>query len=470
MQTKTVTISPVEMAEQMAFCAQIAAQNAQLPRAPLALVSTYGCQQNEADSERLRGYLAEMGYAFTHEAAEADLVIFNTCAVREHAEQRVLGNVGALTHTKRANPNQIICLCGCMMQQAQVAEKVKQSYHHVDLVFGPNALWRFPSLLLQLLQEGGRIFDADVAPDAVVEGVPLRREGGIRAWVSVMYGCNNFCSYCIVPYVRGRERSRASGEIFAEVKALVGEGYKEITLLGQNVNSYGKDLAEGHDFAWLLEQVNAISGDFVLRFMTSHPKDATPRLFAAMARCEKVAPQLHLPFQAGNDRVLAAMNRGYTRAQYLALVEELRRALPNVVLTSDIIVGFPGETTAEFEDTLRVLEAVRFDALFTFIYSPRTGTPAAELPDPLPKVEKSANFQRLLDVQNKISAEKQAEYVGKTLRCLVDGTGSDARNNLTARTLGGRLVHLCGPENLVGQYANLRITSASTWALFGELA
>ena len=286
-----------------------------------------------------------------------------------------------------------------------------------------------------------------------------------------MYGWNNFCSYCIVPYVRGRERSRQPEDILAEVRALAAEGYKDITLLGQNVNSYGKDLGrEGVDFAWLLEQVNAVPGDFLIRFMTSHPKDASERLFDVMAKCEKVAPHLHLPFQAGNDRVLKAMNRGYTREHYLGLIAALRQRIPDIVLTSDIIVGFPGETTEEFEDTLKVLEAVRFDALFTFIYSPREGTPAARMPDPMSKEEKAANFQRLVDLQNAISAEKQAAYVGRTMRCLVDVLSDDPRHNLNARTAGGRLVHFSGDESLLGQYVDLKITDSSTWALFGELA
>lgn len=350
-----------------------------------------------------------------------------------------------------------------------MAEKIKHSFRHVDLVFGPHALWRFPELLWRIQTRRGRIFDRNDEPGSIAEGIPVRREGTVRAWVSIMYGCDNFCSYCVVPYVRGRERSRSPEDILQEARALAEAGYKEINLLGQNVNSYGKDLGGGTDFAWLLEQVNAIPGDFLIRFMTSHPKDASPRLFDVMARCAKVAPQLHLPFQAGNDRVLEAMNRRYTSAHYLALVGELRARIPHIVLTSDVIVGFPGETSGEFEDTLRLLEAVRFDALFTFIYSPREGTPAASLPDPMPKEEKQRNFQRMVDLQNQISAEKQAAYVGKTMRCLIDGLSDDPRHNLNARTAGGRLVHLTGDGAMVGTFLDLKITGASTWALFGEL-
>ena len=471
MNQNTTRISPEEIARQKDFCAQIRAMNAALPTRPLAYVDTYGCQQNEADSERLRGYLSEMGYDFTADETAADVIILNTCAIREHAEQRVFGNLGALVHAKRDHPGQIICVCGCMAQESHVSARIKQSFRHVDLVFGTHALWRFPELLWRIHTRRGRIFDTPDEPGSIAEGIPVRREGKVKAWVSIMYGCNNFCSYCIVPYVRGRERSRQPEDILSEVRQLAGEGYKDITLLGQNVNSYGRDLGrEGGDFAWLLEQVNAVPGDFLIRFMTSHPKDATERLFETMARCEKVAPALHLPFQAGNDRVLQVMNRRHTIAAYLEKVRALRALIPDIVLTSDVIVGFPGETTEEFEDTLKVLEEVRFDALFTFIYSPRKGTPAAEMPDPLSKEEKAANFQRLVDLQNAISAEKQAAYVGKTLRCLVDVLSDDPRHNLNARTAGGRLVHFSGDEALLGQYVDLRITDASTWALFGELA
>ena len=467
----TTRIDPADIARQRDFCAQIRERNAALPAPPLAFVDTYGCQQNEADSERIRGFLSEMGYGFTKEEAQADVIVINTCAIREHAEQRVLGNVGALVHEKKAHPGQILCLCGCMVQEPHNVEKLRQSFRHVDLVFGPHALWRFPELLWRVLTRRGRIFDTPDEAGSIAEGLPVRREGTVKAWVSIMYGCNNFCSYCIVPYVRGRERSRRPEDILSEVRELSQAGYRDITLLGQNVNSYGKDLGlPGVDFAWLLEQVNAVPGDFLIRFMTSHPKDASERLFDTMAACEKVAPHLHLPFQAGNDRVLRAMHRGYTREHYLELIRSLRARIPDIVLTSDVIVGFPGETTEEFEDTLKVLEAVEFDALFTFIYSPRKGTPAAELPDPLSKEEKAANFQRLVDLQNAISARKQAAYVGKTMRCLVDVLSEDPRHNLNARTAGGRLVHFSGDEALLGQFVDLKITDASTWALFGELA
>ena len=470
MNKTTTVISQEQIERQLDFCAQIQQRNAAAYRTPLAFVDTYGCQQNEADSERIRGYFARMGYAFTQDENEADAIVINTCAVREHAEDRVLGNVGALVHTKRRRPGQIICLCGCMMQQPHMVEKIKASYRHVDLVFGPHALWKFPELFWRVLSRRGRVFDSQDEPGAIAEGIPVVRQSAVKAWVSIMYGCNNFCTYCIVPYVRGRERSRAPEEILAEVEQLAAQGYKDITLLGQNVNSYGKDLEQDVDFAWLLEQVNAIPGEFLIRFMTSHPKDATERLFDTMARCEKVAPVIHLPVQAGNDRVLAAMNRGYTYDSYLAKVKALRARIPDIVLTSDVIVGFPGETTEEFEDTLRLVREVEYDALFTFLYSPRKGTPAARLDDPMPMEEKAANFQRLVDAQNEISHRKHQAYVGRVVRCLVDGESGDPRNNLSARTPGNRLVHLSGDPALVGRYVDLRITDATTWALFGELA
>ena len=465
---QTPTIPPAEITRQLALCDQIRALLEQTPGQKLAYVDTYGCQQNEADSERLRGYLARMGYAFSDTEEGADLVLVNTCAIREHAEHRVFGNVGALSHTKRRHPGQVICVCGCMARQDHVAQRLKQSFPYVDLVFGPQLLWQFPQLLLEKLTTGKRVFATQDVPGAVAEGIPVVRQDSRKAWVSIMYGCNNFCTYCIVPYVRGRERSRQPEDILAEVRELAAAGYKDITLLGQNVNSYGKDLDRGVDFAWLLEQVNAIPGDFLIRFMTSHPKDAGERLFDTMAACEKVAPVLHLPFQSGSSRVLQAMHRGYTREHYLDLVAQLRARIPDIVLTSDVIVGFPGETQEEFEETLSLIEEVGFDALFTFIFSPRRGTPAEKLDDPMPKEQKNANFQRLLQRQNQISGEKHQAYVGKTLRCLVDGQGEDGR--LTARTAGGRLVHLTADPAVLGTWQQVHITGASTWALFGELA
>ena len=460
-------IAPAQIAAQETIAARLRERFTAGGKTPLALVDTYGCQQNESDSERIRGYLAEMGFGFTADEFAADIVVINTCAVREHAEMRVLGNVGALNHSKKAKPEQIICICGCMVQQPHMADKLKHSYPIVNLVFGPHELWRFPELLEQTLLRKKRLFAVAPGDGSIAEGEPRQREGWPKAWLSVMYGCNNFCSYCVVPYVRGRERSRQPEAVVEEARALVAAGYRDITLLGQNVNSYGRDLGGGTDFSALLRMVNAIPGDFRIRFMTSHPKDATEALFRAMAECGKCSHHLHLPVQAGNDRVLKEMNRGYTAGQYLEKVALARRYMPDLVLTTDIIVGFPGETDAEFEDTLRLVETVGYDAMFTFIYSPRVGTRAAALPDPMTREEKQRNFDRLLALANAISAEKHAAYVGTVQRVLVDGLSREA-GMLSSRTMNGRLVHLPGDETMIGQLVEVQITGSNTWALSGE--
>ena len=469
MERKNVVLSDGDMARQREFTEKIKDLHIQRGKAVRALVDTFGCQQNVADSQHIMGMLEAMGCEFVTEPAEADIIVLNTCAIRDHAEKRVYGNLGALTHTKKANPEQIICLCGCMAQRPEVAEKVRQSYRHVDLVFGPQALWKFPELLYQVYTRRGRVFSVENEHGSIAEGMPVVREGCTRAWVSIMYGCNNFCSYCIVPYVRGRERSRDPEQIIAEVRQLAAEGYKEITLLGQNVNSYGKDLGTGYDFADLLAALDEISGDYLIRFMSSQPKDASFKLFDTMARCSHVAKQLHLPVQSGSDRVLRAMNRPYDKARYLELITYARKVMPELVLTSDVIIGFPGETEAEAMETVALVEQVRFDALFTFIFSPRPGTPAAKLDDPVPRAEKQVWFDRLCDAQNKISEEIHAQYVGRTLRCLIDGQSDDSRWPLTARTAGGRLVHLVGDASAIGNYHDVKITDSNTWALFGEM-
>ena len=393
----------------------------------------------------------------------------NTCAVREHAEMRVLGNVGALNHTKKNKPEQIIAVCGCMVQQQHMAEKIKKSYPVVDLVFGPHELWRFPELLKQVMEKHKRVFAADKSDGVMAEGIPQRRDGSVKAWLSIMYGCNNFCSYCVVPYVRGRERSRCPEDVVAEARELVEAGYKDITLLGQNVNSYGRDLGLDVDFSDLICMINDIPGEFLIRFMTSHPKDATEKLFRTMAECEKCAHQLHLPVQSGNDRILKVMNRNYDSAKYIAQVELARSYMPDLVLTTDIIVGFPGETEEEFEDTIKLVEKVRYDAMFTFIYSKRVGTPAAEMPDPYTREDKQRHFDRLTEVANRISGEKHKEYEGKTVKVLVDGETGKEEYNLSSRTNGGRLVHLRGDKSLIGQFIQVKIVSSNTWALYGEI-
>ena len=467
MNTKTTVISQAQLDSQFAYCDKIAALWAAQGRTPTAYVETYGCQQNEADSEKLRGYLTQSGYAIVQEAEGADVVVMNTCAIREHAEQRVFGNLGALTHTKRRHPEQKIFLCGCMAGETKVSDRIKHSYPHVDGVFSTHHLWQFPEILHNVLTVKKRQFYIADEPGSIAEGIPQVRDSRLKAWVSIMYGCNNFCTYCIVPYVRGRERSRQPEDILAECRDLIGSGVKEITLLGQNVNSYGKDLSCGMDFADLLAAIAQIPGDFLIRFMTSHPRDASKKLFDTMAKYDKIAKQLHLPFQSGSSRVLKAMNRHYNREKYLEAVNYAKSVMPELVLTSDVIVGFPGETEEEFEETISLIQQVHYDSLFTFIFSPRHGTPAASMEDPTPKEEKNRRFDKLCAVQNSISVEIHEAYVGKKLRCLVDGRDKEL---LTARTEGGRLVRFAGCDSLIGTYQTLTITGATTWSLTGVLA
>ena len=467
MNTKTTLISQAQLEDQFAYCDKIAALWQQEGRIPSAYVETYGCQQNEADSEKLRGYLTQSGYTIIQQAEGADVVVMNTCAIREHAEQRVFGNLGALTHTKRRHPEQKIFLCGCMAGETKVSQRIRQSYPHVDGVFSTHHLWQFPEILYNVLTQKKRQFYVADEPGSIAEGIPQVRDSQLKAWVSIMYGCNNFCTYCIVPYVRGRERSRQPEDILRECRELIATGCKDITLLGQNVNSYGKDLEGGMDFADLLAAIARLPGEFLIRFMTSHPRDAGKKLFDTMAAYPKIARQLHLPFQSGSSRVLKAMNRHYDREKYLEAVNYAKSVMPDLVLTSDVIVGFPGETEEEFEETISLIQQVHYDALFTFIFSPRTGTPAASMDDPTPKEEKNRRFDRLCAVQNAISEQIHQTYIGKTLRCLVDGQDKEL---LTARTEGGRLVRFAGCGSLIGTFQNITITGATTWSLTGDLA
>ena len=467
MGAKTTVISQEQLEAQYAFCDKIENYWHQAGRTPKAYVETYGCQQNEADSQTLRGLLSQCGYEIAQEAEGADVVIMNTCAIREHAEQRVFGNLGALTHTKRRHPEQKIFLCGCMAGQTEAVERIRKSYPHVNGVFSTYHLWQFPELLYRVLTEKKRQFFVQDEAGSIAEGLPMLRDNTLKSWVSIMYGCNNFCTYCIVPYVRGRERSRKPQDILEECKALIASGCKEITLLGQNVNSYGKDLDCGVDFADLLAQIASLDGDFLVRFMTSHPRDASTKLFDTMAQYPKIAKQLHLPFQSGSSRVLKAMNRHYDRETYLSKVEYAKKVMPDLVLTSDVIVGFPGETEEDFQETMSLIRQVRYDALFTFIFSPRPGTPAAKMEDPTPAGEKNRRFDELCALQNSISEKLHRAYVGKTMRCLVDG--QEDGNLLTALTEGGRLVRFSGDPALIGSYRNLEITGSTTWSLTGSL-
>lgn len=437
---------------------------------PLACVVTYGCQQNIADSEHIKGMLEAMGYGFTEDRLEAKLIIFNTCAVREHAEDRVFGNVGALKSYKLDNPDVVIALCGCMMQQQHIADKIKQSFPFVDLVFGTHVVYKVPQLIYTALTRKKRVFELPDVDGVIAEGIPVKRDNDKKAWLPIMYGCNNFCSYCIVPYVRGRERSREVDDVIAEFKQLVDEGYREITLLGQNVNSYGKDLEPRVSFSQLLRMLNDLEGDFRIRFMTSHPKDCTKELIETMAQCDKVATHLHLPFQSGNDRVLKAMNRSYTREKYLSLINYAKELMGDELsITSDIIVGFPGETYEEFCDTLSLVEEIKATSLFTFIYSPRVGTPAAEMDDPVPYEEKSKWMRELLALQERISGEQMALHRGKTFKCFVYGKGKQGDNYLAARTDGNLIIEFVGDERLIGSFQKIKVTEPLTYVMLGEL-
>ena len=437
-------------------------------RSPLAFVHTYGCQGNVSDSERIKGMLREMGYGFTGEKSEADFVLFNTCAVREHAEDRVFGNVGALKPVKEEKREMIVALCGCMMQQAHVAEKIRKSYPFVNLVFGTFAIGRFPELMYRTLRGGKRVFDLEENGGVIAEGLPVCRDSSFKSWLPIMYGCNNFCTYCIVPYVRGRERSRRPEDVLNEAREIIAGGAKEITLLGQNVNSYGKGSGDGVDFPKLLKMINDLPGDFRIRFMTSHPKDCTPELLDTMAACEKAARHLHLPFQSGSDRILKEMHRGYTAEKYLSLIDYARKVMPDISLTSDVIVGFPGETYEDFLLTKKLVEEVRFTSLFTFIFSPRKGTKAAEMPDPVPYAEKSRWFTELLRTQEEIAAKRNAGTVGQTYRVLVEDVTKDG-SALTGRTGGNVNIDFPGSPELIGTFRTVRVTNAKNWVLTGEL-
>ena len=434
---------------------------------PKAFVHTYGCQGNVSDGERLKGMLYEMGYSFTESPENADLVLYNTCAIREHAEDRVFGNVGALKQLKKSNPDLIIALCGCMTQQKTVAEKLKNSYPFVDLVFGTHVSHKLPEFIYKCLCTGKRVIDITDSDGNIVEGLPIKRDGTFRAWIPVMYGCNNFCSYCIVPYVRGRERSRDFDAVLSEVRDVVAQGYKEITLLGQNVNSYNKDLSEDKRFPALLRAINDIEGDFIIRFMTSHPRDCTYELLDAMAECDKVAKHLHLPFQSGNDRVLKEMNRHYDRKRYLELIDYAYSRMPELSVTSDVIVGFPGETYEEFKDTLSLIEKVKYTSLFTFIFSPRPGTKAYSMPDPVDRKEKGVWFKELTDLQEKIAGERTASMKDRVYRVLVEGEAK-GEGMLSGRTEGNVIIEFPGENELIGSFVNVKVTNPRTWIVYGE--
>ena len=436
---------------------------------PKAFVHTYGCQGNVADGERLLGMLEQMGYSFCESPEEADLVLYNTCAIREHAEDRVFGNVGALKPIKKQKPDMIIALCGCMMQQQSVADRIKKSFPFVDLVFGTHVSYKLPEFMYRVLCTGKRVFDITGNDGNIVEGLPVKREGTLRAWIPIMYGCNNFCSYCIVPYVRGRERSRDFDDVMKEVREVIAAGYKEITLLGQNVNSYNKDLDESKRFPALLKAISELEGDFIVRFMTSHPRDCTKELLDVMASSDKIAKHLHLPFQSGNDRVLSEMNRHYDREKYLSLIDYAYKVMPELSITSDVIVGFPGETYEEFCDTLSLIERVKYTSLFTFIFSARPGTKAYSMADPVSREEKGKWFKELTDLQERIAGERTANMKGKTYRVLVEGTAK-GEGMLSGRTGGNIIIEFPGDESLIGKFIDVTVTNPRTWIVYGEIA
>ena len=420
---------------------------------PIAYIHTYGCQQNVADGERIKGMLSQAGFEFEDKPDNADFILYNTCAVREHAEDRVFGNVGALKNLKAKYPRTLIALCGCMMEQKHIAERMYKSFPYVGLVFGTHALHLFPELLYKALTGSKRVYLRDNDDNMVHEGIPLRRDGSFKGWLPIMYGCNNFCTYCIVPYVRGRERSREKDIIISEAEQMIRSGYKDITLLGQNVNSYGKNLKDGVSFAELIKTIDDIDGDYWLRFMTSHPKDCTKELIDTIAQSKHISKHLHLPFQSGSDRILKAMNRHYD---------------PDVSLTSDVIVGFPGETYEDFKETLSLIREVEYTSLFTFIYSPRVGTPAAAMDDPIPASEKSKWFKELLDVQEEIASKRCASMVGTVQKVLIEGEKGKG-NILNARTSGNIIVEAEGSPELVGTFQNVEVTKAGNWILKGKI-
>ena len=466
MERENVLIPQADLDRQREFEEKIRGLFAAREAHPAACVDTFGCQQNVADGQKLMGMLADSGFTFTEDPKEADLVILNTCAVREHAEERVFGNLGILTHTKKENPEQVICLCGCMAQEERVSQRVKESYRHVDLVFGPHALWKFPELLWQVYETRKRVFAVDNEDGTIAEGIPVVREKGVKAWVSIMYGCNNFCSYCIVPYVRGRERSRDPQCVLQEVRELVAAGYKDITLLGQNVNSYGNDLDLDYHFPDLLEDIDKIPGEYLIRFMSSHPKDATNHLFDVMAKCSHVAKQLHLPFQSGNDRVLKEMNRlfdvmakcshvakqlhlpvqsgsdrilkemnrHYTVAQYMDLVNYAKEKIPGVTFSSDIIVGFPGETEEDFRESYAFAEEIGFAKIHVFPYSTKRGTPAAARKDQLLNAVKSERSHTLIQLSDRMAADFLADAVGTDAEVLYERAVGEASMKGIPRT------------------------------------
>ena len=463
----TTKVTAAETAAQKEYAEKVRELNSARELPPIAHVHSFGCQQNVSDGEKIKGMLAMMGYGFSDSADGADLVLFNTCAVRENAEDRVFGNLGALKHNKKLKPDMLIGVCGCMVQQEHITERIKKSFPYVDMVFGTHVLHTLPQLIYEALTTHKRQISIPQMDGVIAEGIPLRRESKLKASIPIMYGCNNFCTYCIVPYVRGRERSRDPEEIVREAEQLVADGYKELLLLGQNVNSYGR--GTDVDFPELLRRINAIPGEFKISYMSSHPKDATHELIDTIAECEKVTRHFHLPVQSGSSRILKLMNRSCTREHYLELINYAKEHIPDVALTSDIIVGFPGETYEDFQETLSLIREVKYDSLFTFIYSPRKGTKAAEMPDPISQEEKGRWFRELLEVQGEIGCSSYHDYIGRTMRVLCEGPGRTRDGCLTGKSIQNIIVDFDGDKSLIGSFVDVKITDALNWALIGEL-
>lgn len=431
-------------------------------------IETWGCQMNEEDSEKLSGMLKSIGYSKSTDIKDADIIIFNTCCVRENAENKVFGNLGELKHLKKKKPELIVAVCGCMMQQEGMADKILSKFPHVNIIFGTHNAYKFPEYLNRVKTEGVQVKEIFNKETEIIEGVPIDRESSVKAFVTIMYGCNNFCTYCVVPYVRGRERSRKSEDIIKEIEDLVAKGYKEVTLLGQNVNSYGKGLEEDIDFAKLLRKINEVQGLERVRFMTSHPKDLNKDVIYAIKECDKLCEQIHLPVQSGSNRILKKMNRHYTKESYLELVELIKREIPGVSLTTDIIVGFPGETEEDFLDTLDLVQKVQYDSAFTFIYSRRNNTPADMMLNQVPDADKHHRFDRLVKAVNESVIMKNKEFEGKVTEVLVEGFSKNDETKFTGRTRNGKLVNFTGENIKAGDLVNVKIVRAQPFSLVGE--
>lgn len=444
-------------------------ENERLKRRLKCAVVTFGCQMNARDSEKLTGVLREAGYEIIDEETEADFVIYNTCTVRDNANQKVYGHLGLLKSRVKKNPNLRIALCGCMMQEASVIETIREKYKFVNLVFGTHNIFKFPELLYRMLTSDSQIIDIWEDTDQIVEDLPVDRKYSFKSGINIMFGCNNFCSYCIVPYVRGRERSREPKEIIREIEKLVNEGVIEVMLLGQNVNSYGKNLDNPMSFAELLKEIEKIDGLKRIRFMTSHPKDLSDELIEVMANSEKICKHIHLPLQSGSDRVLKEMNRRYTKEQYLSLVEKIKKAIPDVAVTTDIIVGFPGETAADVDDTIDVIRKVHYDNAFTFIYSKRTGTPAAARPDQCDEAEVKANFDRVLNAVKEEAMIRNGYLVGRVEEALVEEINAHDDAFVTGRLSNNSMVHFKGDASLIGKLVKVNILEAKGFYYMGEM-